>query len=92
LFYYVFVECDIKLRFVLFCLIGFSHVSSIAAGNADVPVIDNGFCYGRASGMAPRARIAVYKAIFPSVGTLADVVAAIDQVSFHSVQATQITY
>jgi hypothetical protein len=26
------------------------------------------------------------------VGTLADVVAAIDQVSFHSVQATQITY
>ncbi|KAK2359067.1 subtilisin protease SBT2.5 [Trifolium repens] len=56
-----------------------SHVSSIAAGNADVPVIVNDFCYGRASGMAPRARIAVYKAIFPSVGTLADVVAAIDQ-------------
>jgi hypothetical protein len=76
----------------LFCFIGFSHVSSIAAGNADVPVIVNDFCYGRASGMAPRARIAVYKAIFPSVGTLADVVAAIDQVSFHSVQATQITY
>ncbi|XP_010244166.1 PREDICTED: subtilisin-like protease SBT2.4 [Nelumbo nucifera] len=56
-----------------------SHVASIAAGNFGVPVVVNGFFYGRASGMAPRARIAVYKAIFPSVGTLADVVCAIDQ-------------
>ncbi|KAI5414534.1 hypothetical protein KIW84_040143 [Lathyrus oleraceus] len=56
-----------------------SHVASIAAGNAGVPVEVNGFCYGRASGMAPRARIAVYKAIYSSVGTMADVVAAIDQ-------------
>lgn len=29
-------------------------------------------------------RIAVYKAIYPSVGTLADVIAAIDQVSADS--------
>ncbi|KAL5066335.1 hypothetical protein RYX36_028072 [Vicia faba] len=56
-----------------------SHVASIAAGNAGVSVEVNGFCYGRASGMAPRARIAVYKAIYTSVGTMADVVAAIDQ-------------
>ncbi|KAJ7967739.1 Subtilisin-like protease [Quillaja saponaria] len=56
-----------------------SHVASIAAGNAGVPVVVNGFFYGRASGMAPRARIAVYKAIYPTVGTLTDVVAAIDQ-------------
>ncbi|WCJ20150.1 Subtilisin-like protease SBT2.4 [Euphorbia peplus] len=56
-----------------------SHVASIAAGNAGVPVVVNGFYYGRASGMAPRARIAVYKAVYPTVGTLADVVAAIDQ-------------
>ncbi|XP_052180373.1 subtilisin-like protease SBT2.4 [Diospyros lotus] len=56
-----------------------SHVASIAAGNYKVPVIMNGFFYGHASGMAPRARIAVYKAIYPSVGTLADVVAAGDQ-------------
>ena len=34
----------------------FSHVASIAAGNAGVPVIVDGFYYGRASGMAPRAR------------------------------------
>ncbi|KAI3989321.1 hypothetical protein MKX01_026904 [Papaver californicum] len=56
-----------------------SHVTSTAAGNSMVPVIQNGFFYGFASGMAPRARIAVYKAIFPSVGTVADVVSAIDQ-------------
>ncbi|CAL5410598.1 unnamed protein product [Camellia sinensis] len=56
-----------------------SHVASTAAGNSGVPVVVNGFCYGQASGMAPHARIAVYKAIYPSLGTLADVVAAIDQ-------------
>nr|KYP58271.1 Subtilisin-like protease [Cajanus cajan] len=55
-----------------------SHVASIAAGNADVPVVVNGFLYGQASGIAPRARIAVYKAVYPSGGTLADVIAAID--------------
>lgn len=33
-----------------------SHVASTAAGNAEVPVVVNGFFYGRASGMAPGAR------------------------------------
>ncbi|KAL0305987.1 UNVERIFIED_CONTAM: Subtilisin-like protease SBT2.4, partial [Sesamum radiatum] len=47
--------------------------------NSGVPVVVNGFFYGRASGMAPRARIAMYKAIYPTVGSLADVLAAIDQ-------------
>ncbi|XP_041028336.1 subtilisin-like protease SBT2.4 isoform X2 [Juglans microcarpa x Juglans regia] len=56
-----------------------SHVASIAAGNSGVPVVVNGFFYGRASGMAPRARIAVYKAVYPTVATLTDVVSAIDQ-------------
>ncbi|KAL8461522.1 hypothetical protein ACS0TY_032851 [Phlomoides rotata] len=56
-----------------------SHVASTAAGNYEVPVVVNGFFYGRASGMAPRARIAMYKAIYPTIGTLADVLAAIDQ-------------
>ncbi|WVZ12192.1 hypothetical protein V8G54_016722 [Vigna mungo] len=55
-----------------------SHVASIAAGNAGVPVVVNSFSYGKASGIAPRARIAVYKAMYPSVATLADVIAAID--------------
>ncbi|XP_059639719.1 subtilisin-like protease SBT2.4 [Cornus florida] len=56
-----------------------SHVAATAAGNFGVPVVVNGYYYGRASGMAPRARIAVYKAIYPSLGTITDVVAAIDQ-------------
>ncbi|XP_038689451.1 subtilisin-like protease SBT2.4 isoform X2 [Tripterygium wilfordii] len=56
-----------------------SHVTSIAAGNAGVPVIVDGFFYGHACGMAPRARIAVYKAIYPTVGTITDLVSAIDQ-------------
>ncbi|KAL3627424.1 hypothetical protein CASFOL_028787 [Castilleja foliolosa] len=56
-----------------------SHVASTAAGNYGVPVVVDGFFFGRASGMAPRARIAVYKAIYPTVGTLTDVLAAIDQ-------------
>ncbi|KAK4343654.1 hypothetical protein RND71_036748 [Anisodus tanguticus] len=56
-----------------------SHVASTAAGNFGVPVVVNGLYYGRATGMAPRARIAVYKAIYPSIGTLSDVLAAIDQ-------------
>lgn len=33
-----------------------SHVASTAAGNFGVPVVVDGFFYGRASGMAPRAR------------------------------------
>ncbi|KAE7995356.1 hypothetical protein FH972_000165 [Carpinus fangiana] len=56
-----------------------SHVASTAAGNALVPVVADGFFYGQASGMAPRARIAVYKAVYPTVGTLTDVISAIDQ-------------
>ncbi|KAL8140615.1 hypothetical protein V2J09_006636, partial [Rumex salicifolius] len=56
-----------------------SHVASTAAGNYGVPVQVNGFFYGMASGMAPRARIAVYKAAYPSIATLTDVLAAIDQ-------------
>ncbi|VFQ88628.1 unnamed protein product [Cuscuta campestris] len=56
-----------------------SHVASTAAGNSGVPVVVDGFYYGRSSGMAPRARIAIYKAIYPSIGVLSDVLAAIDQ-------------
>ncbi|XP_024023201.1 subtilisin-like protease SBT2.4 [Morus notabilis] len=56
-----------------------SHVASTAAGNAGVPVVVNGFFYGRASGMAPRAQIAIYKAVYPTVATLTDVISAIDQ-------------
>ncbi|KAJ8451052.1 hypothetical protein Cgig2_026861 [Carnegiea gigantea] len=53
--------------------------ASTAAGNHGVPVIVNGFNYGYASGMAPGARIAVYKALYAFGGYMSDVVAAVDQ-------------
>ncbi|KAH9720978.1 hypothetical protein KPL70_006249 [Citrus sinensis] len=56
-----------------------SHTASTAAGNHRVPVIVSGFNYGYASGMAPGARIAVYKALYTFGGYMADVVAAVDQ-------------
>ncbi|KAK1565486.1 hypothetical protein Q3G72_027790 [Acer saccharum] len=55
------------------------HTASTAAGNHHVPVIVNGFNYGYASGMAPGARIAVYKALYSFGGYMSDVVAAVDQ-------------
>lgn len=57
-----------------------SHTAAIAAGNNGIPVRLHGYEFGKASGMAPRARIAVYKALYRIFGGfVADVVAAIDQ-------------
>ncbi|WJX24084.1 hypothetical protein P8452_13234 [Trifolium repens] len=57
-----------------------SHTASIAAGRNGIPVRLHGHEFGKASGMAPRARIAVYKALYRLFGGfVADVVAAIDQ-------------
>ncbi|XVE79955.1 hypothetical protein DITRI_Ditri14bG0099000 [Diplodiscus trichospermus] len=57
-----------------------SHTAAIAAGNNGIPVGLHGHEFGKASGMAPRARIAVYKALYRLFGGfIADVVAAIDQ-------------
>ncbi|KAI3838113.1 hypothetical protein MKW98_009064 [Papaver atlanticum] len=41
-----------------------SHTAAIAAGNNGIPLQMHGFEFGRASGMAPRARIVVYKALY----------------------------
>ncbi|GER40976.1 subtilase family protein [Striga asiatica] len=57
-----------------------THTAAIAAGNHAIQVEVAGNCFGNASGMAPRAHIAVYKALYKSFGGFAaDVVAAIDQ-------------
>ncbi|KAF6156834.1 hypothetical protein GIB67_002751 [Kingdonia uniflora] len=57
-----------------------SHTAAIAAGHNGIPVRMHGFEFGKASGMAPRARIAVYKALYRLFGGfVADVVAAIEQ-------------
>ncbi|XP_071742108.1 subtilisin-like protease SBT2.6 [Rutidosis leptorrhynchoides] len=56
-----------------------SHTAAIAAGNNGIPVRVHGYEFGKASGMAPRARIAVYKALYRLFGGfVADVVAAIE--------------
>ncbi|XP_057545473.1 subtilisin-like protease SBT2.5 [Amaranthus tricolor] len=57
-----------------------SHTAAIAAGNNGIPVRLHRFEFGKASGMAPRARIAVYKALYRLFGGfVSDVIAAIDQ-------------
>ncbi|GLX01302.1 S8 family serine peptidase [Microtetraspora sp. NBRC 16547] len=62
-----------------------SHTASTAAGNADVPASVNGVDFGRISGVAPGAAIAVYKALWESAdgqqsgGAGSDILAAIDQ-------------
>ncbi|XP_038971925.1 subtilisin-like protease SBT2.5 [Phoenix dactylifera] len=56
-----------------------SHTASIAAGNYRIAVLSKGYNYGYASGMAPGARIAVYKAVYSFGGYMSDVVAAIDK-------------
>ncbi|CAN6455306.1 unnamed protein product [Victoria cruziana] len=57
-----------------------THTASIAAGNHGIPVIVARNHFGDASGMAPHAQIAVYKALYKNFGGFAaDVVAAIDQ-------------
>jgi subtilisin family serine protease len=62
-----------------------SHTSSTAAGNYGVPASINGFNVGTTSGMAPAARIAMYKALWEkadhssSSGSTTGLVKAIDQ-------------
>jgi hypothetical protein len=59
-----------------------SHTASTAAGNFNTDVIINGNNLGKASGMAPAARIAVYKALWhtatSSSGSTADLTQAIE--------------
>lgn len=62
-----------------------THTSSTAGGNSDVPAEVGGVDLGTISGMAPRARIAMYKALWSTEdastasGYTGDLVAAIDQ-------------
>ena len=62
-----------------------SHTASTAGGNANVSAAVNGTAVGAISGMAPRARIAVYKALWTASttptndgGYTADILKAID--------------
>ena len=61
-----------------------THTSSTAGGNEGVRVTGDASAFGKISGIAPRARIAMYKALWhdnaaaTSSGTTSDLVAAID--------------
>src|SRR4029079_9524884 len=62
-----------------------THTSSTAGGNHGVPATGPASIFGTISGMAPRARVAMYKALWSTQdastagGTTDDLVAAIDQ-------------
>jgi subtilisin family serine protease len=60
-----------------------SHTASTAAGDYNTPFVVNGNLLGNGSGMAPGARIAVYKALWhtgaTSSGSTADLVQAINE-------------
>lgn len=61
-----------------------THTSSTAGGNANVPVTGPAAVFGSISGIAPHARIAMYKALWEVApgqgsGNTVDLVAAIDQ-------------
>ncbi|TMR96397.1 S8 family serine peptidase [Nonomuraea basaltis] len=62
-----------------------THVASTAGGNHDVPVTGPAATFGAVSGIAPRARIAAYKALWSTEdastanGYNSDMVAAIDR-------------
>ena len=55
-----------------------THTSSTAGGNANVEATIVGRSFGLISGMAPRARIAAYKACWPGGCATSDLNAAID--------------
>ncbi|CAI7907798.1 unnamed protein product [Closterium sp. NIES-53] len=68
-----------------------------AAGNAGIQVRIGGTSYGAASGIAPRARIAMYKAMWKLVGyegasgAMSDVYAAVDQAVSDGVDVVSIS-
>ena len=55
-----------------------SHTASTAAGNAGVPATANGRSFGTISGVAPAAKIAVYKVCYTQGCFNGDILAAID--------------
>jgi subtilisin family serine protease len=69
-----------------------THCAGTAAGNNGVPVFVNGQDFGFASGIAPRARISVYKALNEQgQGFTSDIIAAIDKAVADGVQVLSLS-